>query len=362
MFVAVTALACALAALAGLLIVWSVPGRPRPFVGPDGRPVAGSLSEKIRVPINGAPQGLIIKARDATAPVLLYLHGGMPDYFLTQRYPPGLDDLFTVCWWEQRGSGLSFDPTADPRTVTLDQLVADALAVTDYLRDRFRQPRIYLMGHSGGTFLGMHAIARSPERFAAYVGVAQMADQHRSEQWAYEEMLRRFREAGETSMVRRLEAAPVTATEVPAGYLAVRDVAMHRLGGGTLRGIRSVATGIFLESLRCRDYTVGEKLNLWRGKITSGVSSMWTGMLATSLLDRIPRVDVPVYFLHGAHDLTCSPHVARAYLDAVDAPFKAFYTFEHSAHSPLFEEPTRCRAILREDVLAGRRTLANGRS
>jgi pimeloyl-ACP methyl ester carboxylesterase len=302
---------------------------------------------------------MILKSKDVSRPVMLYLHGGMPDYFLTQRYTTGLDELFTVCWWEQRGSGLSFDPKADPRAVTLEQLVSDTLAVTDYLRIRFGRDRIFLMGHSGGTFLGMHVVARAPERFHAYIGVSQMAAQGRSEQLAYEHMLRHYRSTGDSAMVRRLEAAPVTPGHVPPGYLAIRDDVMHRLGGGTMRRMRSVVTGILLASFRFREYTLREKINLWRGKITSGVSSMWTEMLDTTLSVRVPKVDVPVYFMHGRHDLTCAIVVARDYFAALEAPGKGFYTFEDSAHSPLFEEPEKFRAILREDVLTGRYTLAD---
>jgi pimeloyl-ACP methyl ester carboxylesterase len=163
-------------------------------------------------------------------------------------------------------------------------------------------------------------------------------------------------------MARRLEAAPVTPDDVPREYLAVRDDAMHRLGGGTMRTIRSVARGIFLESLKCPDYSLGDKINLWRGKLTAGVSSMWTAMLATRLVSDIPRVAVPVYFVHGAHDLTCSIDVAREYFASLEAPRKAFYTCNNSAHSPLFEEPERFCAILREAVLMGRTTLAEGSS
>ncbi len=317
------------------------------------------LAEKLFLPINGARQGLILKSKDVTRPVLLYLHGGMPEYFLTRKHPTGLDGLFTVCWWEQRGSGLSFDPKADPRLVSLDQLVSDTLAVTDYLRSRFGQDRIYLLGHSGGTFLGMHVVARSPERFVAYIGVAQIADQRRSERIAYEHMLGRFRAAGDTRMVTRLEAAPVTSAGVPPGYLAVRDAAMHSLGGGTMREIRSVVTGMFLESLRCRDYSLREKVNLWRGKVTSGVSSMWAEILETNLAAVVPKAGVPVYFMHGAHDLTCSIDVARGYFASLDAPRKAFYTFRNSAHSPMFEEPDRFCTIIREDVMTGRLTWAD---
>ena len=92
--------------LVGLLLLRSS-GKQIPFVDENGKPLAGSLSEKIYVDINGVEQGMFIKSKNAAHPVLLYLHGGLPEYFLTQRYPTGLEDLFTVVWWEQRCSGIS---------------------------------------------------------------------------------------------------------------------------------------------------------------------------------------------------------------------------------------------------------------
>src|SRR5512138_1529420 len=82
--------------------------RPKPFLDKDRKPLAGSISEKTFVEINGVKQGMFIKGKLLENPMLLYLHGGMPDFFLTQRYPTGLEDLFTVVWWEQRGAGISY--------------------------------------------------------------------------------------------------------------------------------------------------------------------------------------------------------------------------------------------------------------
>lgn len=61
----------------------------------------------------------------------------MPDYFLTQRYPTRLDELFTVVRWEQRGSGLSYRPDMAPQTLNPEQLVADTVALTTHLSQRF---------------------------------------------------------------------------------------------------------------------------------------------------------------------------------------------------------------------------------
>jgi pimeloyl-ACP methyl ester carboxylesterase len=305
-------------------------------------------------------QGMFIVGKDVNNPVLLYLHGGIPDYFLTQNYPTGLEDYFTVVWWEQRGSGLSFNKDASSDSVTTDQLIADTLAVTNYLRDRFGKDKIYLMGHSGGTFIGIQATAQAPELYYAYIGVAQMENQLESEKLAYDYMLLKFKENGNTKMVRKLEAAPVTMTEgVPDGYLAIRDGAMHLLGIGTMHDMKSILSGIFLPSLTFRGYTLTEKINLWRGKSQTGVSSMWGDIITTDLSKKVPKLEIPVYFFSGIYDYTCSYTLSKDYFEKIQAPIKGFYTFEKSAHSPIFEEPEKMLTIIQEDVLQGTNNLAD---
>jgi pimeloyl-ACP methyl ester carboxylesterase len=305
---------------------------------------------------------MFIKSKDATHPVLLYLHGGMPDYFLTQRYPTGLEDLFTVVWWEQRGSGISHSPGMGPGTITLEQLMSDTLELTNYLRRRFGQDKIYLMGHSGGTFVGIQAAARAPELYHAYIGVAQMSNQLESELLTYQYMLEEFKKNGNADMVRKLEAAPVTRTGgMPRVYSAsLRDIAMHRLGIGTMHGMRSVVSGLVLPSfLHNPEYTLAEKINTWRAKAAAGVSVLLDQLLATDLAQQLPEVGLPVYFFEGAFDGTCAYPVARDYFETLKAPLKGFYTFERSAHCPMFEEPEKTLRILREDVLQGTNRLAD---
>jgi pimeloyl-ACP methyl ester carboxylesterase len=317
-------------------------------------------SEKVFADINGARQGMFIQSKDAAHPVLLYLHGGLPEYFLTERYPTGLENDFTVVWWEQRGAGLSYRPGIPPESMVPEQFIADTLSVTDYLRNRFSKDKIYLMAHSGGTFIGLQAAARAPQAYCAYIGVAQMVRQLESERRAYEYVLKRFRETGNGAMVRKLEAAPVTMTAgTPDGYLAVRDRAMHKLGVGTTRDITSVVRGIIWPSLRSPNYTLGEKVRLWRGKFSSGVSALWDEMLAVDLADRVAELALPAYFFHGVYDYTVNYQLAKNYAEALKAPLKGFYTFDQSAHSPILEEPQRARRIMHEDVLEGANNLAD---
>jgi pimeloyl-ACP methyl ester carboxylesterase len=165
-------LVCVFGAVIVLLVL--SPGAPAPFRDQGGKTLAGSISEKLHVNINGVEQGMFIRGKDKTKPVLLFLHGGpgMPEFAISQGYPAVLEDYFVVCWWEQRGSGLSFNTDIPPDTLTEKQLISDTLAVTNYLRSRFGQDKIYLMAHSGGSFFGIQAAARAHELYHAYISLA----------------------------------------------------------------------------------------------------------------------------------------------------------------------------------------------
>jgi pimeloyl-ACP methyl ester carboxylesterase len=347
----------------GLLLAWS-PGQPQPYLDENRKTLAGSLSEKIHVEINGLEQGMFIESKNIHNPVLLFLHGGpgMPEYWLTQRYPTGLEDHFTVVWWEQRGASLSFNPETPPETMTAEQFIADTLEVTRYLINRFSQEKIYLMGHSWGSYIGIQAAVQAPELYYAYIGMGQISYQLQSEQLAYQYALAEYRNSGNMRMARKLEAAPPTMTvPLPAAYNALRDAYMHSLGIGTTRKMTSVVTGIFLPSWQFRGYTLAEKVNLWRGKVYSRSRdfSLWDTMQATDLTQQVTELVIPVYFFHGQYDYTCAYPLARAYWEELKAPLKGFYTFENSAHSPIFEEPEKALKILLEDVLNGANTLAD---
>jgi pimeloyl-ACP methyl ester carboxylesterase len=303
---------------------------------------------------------MLIKSKNEKNPVLLYLHGGMPEYFLAEKYPAGLEDYFTVIWWEQRGSGLSYSADIPPETITVEQMISDTLVVTNYLRHRFGKDKIYLMGHSGGSFIGIQAAARAPELYYAYIGVAQMSYQLKSEKLAYDYMLQQFKMNGDKEMVRKLEAAPVTMTGgTPDAYLALRDPAMHPLGIGTTHDMKSHITGVFLSALQCRDYTLMEKVNTWRAKAASGVSSLWAEQISTDLSKEVTKFDITVYFFSGIYDYTVNYTLAKDYFEKINAPVKGFYTFDQSAHSPIFEEPEKVQKILCEDVLVGTNNLAD---
>jgi pimeloyl-ACP methyl ester carboxylesterase len=146
---------------------------------------------------------------------------------------------------------------------------------------------------------------------------------------------------------------------VPDAYRVLRDPAMHSLGIGTTHDMKSVISGIFLPSLLCPEYTLIEKVNMWRGKSRAGISILWANILTTDLSKQVPELKIPVYFFEGLYDYTCSYTEAKFYFEKLMAPINGFYTFEQSAHSPLFEEPEKMQHIIREDILKGLNKLAD---
>jgi pimeloyl-ACP methyl ester carboxylesterase len=173
-------------------------------------------------------------------------------------------------------------------------------------------------------------------------------------------MLGQFRDKGDLKMLKKLEASPVTLENgTPPSYAAIRDFAMHSLGIGTTHEMKSVISGIFFPSLKCREYTLAEKLNTWVGKSRAGISIVWADILTTDLSEKVTELKIPVYFFEGAYDYTCSSAEAKRYFEKLNAPVKGFYLFEKSAHSPFFEEPDKMQKIVKEDVLTGMNNLAD---
>ncbi len=340
--------------LVGVLLVMS-PGKPEPFLDEKGRPLAGSISEKIYVNINGLEQGMFIKGKDKTKPVLLFLHGGpgMPEYAVGRRYPMVLENYFTVCWWEQRGAGLSYSSDVPLETMTFEQLISDTIEVTNYLRKRFGQEKIYLMAHSGGSFIGIQVVSRAPELYYAYIAMAQISNQLESEKLAYKYMVEQFMRPENKRMLHKLEKYTIDEINTPS-YYTLRDELMHKLGIGTTHNMKSVISGVFWPIMLNNEYTLSEKINIWRGKFfATKTANLWNQLVATDLTNKVQKLNAPVYFFHGIYDYTVSYTLSKDYFKKLQAPLKAFYTFEQSAHSPLFEEPEKMQHIIQEDILAG---------
>lgn len=105
-----------------------------------------------RLPVEGAELFLQVRGADRRAPVLLWLHGGPrgAERPLFRYFNGELEDHFVVAYWDQRGSGRSFDPEADPRRLTIARHLADLEAVVAHLKRSLGRRELALIGDSWG--------------------------------------------------------------------------------------------------------------------------------------------------------------------------------------------------------------------
>ncbi|MGX6607372.1 alpha/beta fold hydrolase [Micromonosporaceae bacterium Da 78-11] len=169
----VALLGVGLGALAAAIIR---PASTEPILAADDKPSSGSVAELTRVSVGSHDLAMMIRGNDTANPVLLFLAGGPGGSELgaMRRHGQLLEQNFTVATLDQRGTGKSADNLEPTATLTLDRAVNDAIEVTNHLRHRFGQDKIYVVGNSWGTILGVLAVQQHPELYRAFIGTGQM--------------------------------------------------------------------------------------------------------------------------------------------------------------------------------------------
>jgi len=336
-----------------IFVLINSPGKSGPFLGQDGEKIPGSLSVIETVNINGFNQRMIIRGRDTSKPVLLYLHGGPgdPEFPFVHQFTSGIEDLFVVCYWDQRGAGLSYSNDIPVETMTLSQFVDDAGKVSEYLIHKFNRRKIFLLGHSWGTMLGSFTINKYPQYYYAFISVGQVGDQERAEKISYDFVLARARELKDEKATRNLEKIgppPYSDPKEAIDKMFIERKYVIRYGGAVKKG--NFYTEAIKPLLFCREYSLTDKINYLKGMKFSK-DNLWGVIMKTNLFKAIPSQQIPVYILQGTSDYYTSYLVAKEYFDSLKAPMKKFFTFENSAHSPIFEEPEKFEMILKEILL-----------
>jgi pimeloyl-ACP methyl ester carboxylesterase len=301
--------------------------------------------EKIK--LGGVDQWILIRGWERDAPVLLLMHGGpgfpcMP----FAHVAADLEKHFVVVHWDQRGAGKSYSPSIPASSMNMKQFVADTLELTDFLRARFKQPRIFLGAHSWGSMIAALAVAQAPERFSAYLAISQAANAPESERMMYRWALEKAAAEGNERAIAELTKPGPPPYERFADYYRMTDW-IARFSGEEHRPVsRWQFVRLALES---PFYSWADLLRIPLGAKFS-FSRLWReAFYETDLLKQAPRLDVPVYFFLGRqdHTATASAAMAERYFEALDAPRgKRLIWFERSSHWPQLEEPQRLQEEL----------------
>ncbi|MEU4557744.1 alpha/beta hydrolase [Actinoplanes sp. NPDC023936] len=289
-------------------------------------PIPGGVAELTSV--NGL--SLLIRGRDAARPVLLFAPGtpGGSEQGAMRTHLAGLERTFVVATMDRRAY-----PSPD---VTVADEVADVLAVTDYLRDRFHQPKIYLLAFSGGSIPGVLAAAREPSRYHAYIGTGQAVDLRASDQIFYADILGWARSTGRDDVAAQLEQQGPPPYPDFWGY----EPFLQYENAAYEQRTPALELGASEYTLLRKAHTLTAIMDTWH--------LLYPRMQEVDLRRDVPRLEVPAYFVQGEREMRGLAELFQPWYESLRAPSKRLFVLPGTGHRAMFEDPDGFLAVMTE--------------
>jgi proline iminopeptidase len=326
----------------------------RKIVSPSG------VEERIAVPIGGVNQWITVRGRDRRNPILLVIHGGpaSPEMPTDWMFQGEWEDYFTVVQWDQRGSGKTYnsnDPAVVGPTLSLDRITDDAGELVQYLRRTYGKDKVFVLGHSWGSLVGLSLAHKHPEWLYAYVGMGQVINGVDNERVGYGLTMEAAQAAGDAQAVKELQSIapyPEKDGSVPLAKINLERKWSVRYGG-LIYG-RDELDYYYDLAKFSPDYSMADVEAIDKGSALS-LPRLLPALLGFDYT-RVADFQCPIIIFAGRHDFTTPSEVTAAWLTHVRAPSKKLVWFEDSAHMMAVEEPGRVLVHLVEDVrpLAGK--------
>ncbi|WP_433790333.1 alpha/beta fold hydrolase [Actinoplanes sp. CA-252034] len=313
----VTGLATAL--VAALAVAVAVPARTES--------VPGGIAELSRV----GDLAVMIRGRSPALPVLLYVPGppGGSEIGTMRTRLGALEEHFVVATLDRRGGGGSAGALGRAAAVTLDTEVADVLAVTDHLRQRFGRDRIVLVGHSGGSIPAVLAARRHPEWYRAYIGTGQAVNLRDSDRMFHADMLAWARAGNRADLVARLER------QGPPPWPDAYDYEPFLLYATAAYGLPDPPFDLFVE-----EYTLLQKAHFMTTMLDTW-DALYPRLQEVDLHRDVPDLPIPAWFVQGGREMRGLAVPFASWYAALRSPDKRLVTFPESGHRPMAEEPDR---------------------
>lgn len=296
-----------------------------PLRDAEGRRLFGGIASLERVRLNGGEQWITIRGHDRSNPVLLNLGMGGPGGggFAQRTLLEPLEEHFTVVSWDEPGTGKSYGAVPFEE-LDRERYVADAVALTDLLRERFAQDRIYLYGVSWSSILGIWLVQEHPERYHALATTGQMVNTTENDRMGYELALQHLDQTGQDRRADRLRAngpPPYRGEDVVYRYVAFLDVLNEIMDTPRLSVIVPIVPFLAPE------YGYVDKVNHTRGLIDS-FNAVYPQLEDLDFVQQAPELEVPVYFFVGRRDVNAMASLVEEYYEVLSAPKKQLIWLE----------------------------------
>jgi len=322
------------------------PGKTPPFRGLNGEILPGSISEIGYFRLGGLDQWVMIRGESLANPLLILLYGGpgFTEMRFFRHFNAPLEKSFAVVYWDQRGSGKSFDRKIPRSSMTVEQFIADLDELVEAVRKRVGKTKVTILGHSWGSALGVLYAARFPEKVAAYVGSGQIGNWPAGESLSYAFALSEAQRLNNRKALKELRAIgppPHTASSLWTERTWLQRFE-GQMGGRALWNMGRIVLG-------GPESSIFDLPNLLRG-FRFSLDAMWAEVSRLNLLKVAPALQMPVFFFLGRRDHWVPPETSVAYFDALTAPSKRLVWFEESGHEPFVDEPAKFNAAMAELV------------
>lgn len=318
----------------------------------DPKPSDGSISELVKFKIGGIDQWILLRGNSVENPILLFLHGGpgsseMP---YLSKFNKELEDHFIVANWDQRGAGKSYSKNIPVSSMNINQLVDDAYQVVEMLREKYDQDKIYVIGHSWGTILGVCLVQKYPDLFISYVGLGQAVSMVENEQISLNYTRERAFEENNKKAIRQLAAIPDNYWEHDDWFdmLRVQRKWLDEFGGAFHQ---LDSNDVLFKNFFGPEHNVYDLFFKFIPGAIFSAKAMWLEVMDVDLRQNHTKFEIPVYFFTGKYDFNTPYTLAEEYFEMIEAPKKEFHWFNYSAHSPHFEEPDKFHRLMVESVL-----------
>ncbi|MBT3222677.1 MAG: alpha/beta hydrolase [Proteobacteria bacterium] len=284
------------------------------------------------VTLGRVDQAILTRAEQATGPVLLWLHGGPGNSAMTMahHFGPPLEQNFTVVHWDQRGAGRSFRPDETPE-LSLEQIVADAIELTELLHLRFPHRPIAIVGHSWGSIVGVTVVQQQPELYCAYVGVGQGVSASQTMPIIHEFATQEATRLGDQQALEQL----VTMDPPTVEHFGDLTALVTRFGGA-YHGQKDWSVEERIRPTSPLPMLPWEQTHEDQSR---SIQALAPAIFDLELFEQAPSFDLPVVFAVGRHDRITPASLAMRYHEVLEAPRRHIVWFEESAHNPHIEQP-----------------------
>jgi pimeloyl-ACP methyl ester carboxylesterase len=301
------------------------------------------ISEERFLKINGKEQWVTIKG-DITKPVVLFIHGGpgSPMSPYADAIYGDWEKDFVLVQWDQRGTARTYGRNAPPELtpeylqstpLTLEQMTADGIELSQYLLKYLRKQKLILFGSSWGSALGVRIVQSRPELFYAYIGHSQLVNPAASDISAYSKIIELATESNDHAsldMLRHIGKPPYDTARNAGKFIRVlkkyqQKKALPPPASWFVPASEYENEKDDFHRREGDDYSfvnyVGDK-RLGITSISATINFFKDGL----------EFKIPVFFIQGEEDIQTPAAITKTYFDQIKAPLKKFILLPQTEH------------------------------